>query len=209
MKRIIFYADVIIAVCLSGGFAAIFWILSSTVMAKVFEAEFSAFTTLLFLSLYVLLFFILAVFILFAVGFSIYRANIQHKKRTRSFTVLRPEAAGERKESAFFPISHFAGDLSGFGCFAPGPGMLFTNYESPAPFARERNYAPFTGQKKSFSYGKNPAGNKPHITLVKGGRTSPGDLPKDAHGTPSPEIPAGKDNNIRPFPGGRNNRHKR
>jgi hypothetical protein len=208
MKRIIFYADVIIAICLAVGFAAIFWLLSARIMTKIFEADFPVFVTLLSLFLYVLLFSIMTIFIVFAAGFSIHRANIQYKKHTRSFTILRPDAAEGRKESAFSPAPHFAGDFSGSVYFVPGPGMLFANYGSAAPFDRERSRSPFTGQGKSFSHGKSPAGNKPHLTLVKGGRASPGDPPQDSHRAPSPAPCAGRGNNIRQFPRAQTKRRK-
>jgi hypothetical protein len=175
MKRIIFYADVIIiAACFACSFAAIFWLLGSAIMTKISEAEFSVFATVLFLSLYVLLFSVLTVFMLFAAGFFIRRANIQYKKRSRSFTALQPDVTGGRKESSLSPACYIAEDLSGFVCFVPEPGMPFSN-----------------------------SGHKPHMTLVKGGRAAPGDPPIDGPGTFSPGLPAGKDDNIRPFPRGK------
>jgi hypothetical protein len=197
MKRIIFYVNVIIiAACFAGGFALLLWLLTSAIMGKVSESGSSVFAALLFISLYVPLFLVLAVFMFFAACFFIYRANIQYKKRSRSFAVLQPDLTGGWKESAFSPASHFAGGLSGFGCFAPGPGMPPTNYGGPVSFERKQNYIPFPSQRKNPSHGKRPAGNKLQIALVKGGRESPGNLPKDSHGA----LPSGKDNAIRLFP---------
>ncbi|MDR0710398.1 MAG: hypothetical protein LBF77_10070 [Spirochaetaceae bacterium] len=210
MKRIIFYAHVIIiASCFTGVFAMLFWFLTSTIMKKSFESEFSIFRMVMFTSLYVPLFLFLAVVILFAAGFFIHRANIHYKMRSRSFTLLRPGVTEGRKESIFSPASHFAGGLSGSGSLIPGPGMPFTNYGGPLPFGQKQNYIPFARQSKNPSYGKGPAGNKPHLVLLKGGRESPGDLPKDSRGARSPGFPSGKDNTIRPFPVKRNNRRKR
>jgi hypothetical protein len=196
MKRIIFYADIIIIVgCFTGGFVAFFWLLNSTIMAEIFKADSSAPVTLLFLSLYVLLFLLLAVFMLFAAGFLIHRANIQYKKRARSFTVLQPNVTGGRQESALPPASYFAAGPFGFGYFIPEQGM------SPS-------HVPFTAQGKSLSPGKSPGGNKPRLTLVKGYETSPGDLPTDTPGAPSPKISAGRGAAILPFPRGQKNHRK-
>jgi hypothetical protein len=201
MKRIIYYANVtIIAVCFIGCFAALFWLLSSTIMAKIFEAEFSIFTTLLFLSLYALLFLVLAMFMIFAVGFFVYRANILYKKRTRSFTLLRPNVTGEQKKSVFPSASYFAADLPGFGYFAPSQGLPFTTYGGPAPFA---------GQGGRVSQGKKPAGNKPRIALVIGGRAAAVDPPKAGPEALSPGLLAGKGARILPFPKKRKDRRKR
>jgi hypothetical protein len=124
MKRIVFCVGVIIiAAGLTGGFAALFFLLTSTILAKISEAELSAFAIVLFLSLSVLLSLVLAVLIVFLIGFFVHQADIQYKKRFRSFTVLQSDVTGRRKESAFFPGA-FAGDLSGFGYFAPGPGTF-------------------------------------------------------------------------------------
>jgi hypothetical protein len=180
MKRVIFYAKVfIIIVCFTGGFAALAWFLSSTILAKVFEAKVPVFTALLFLSLYMLLLFSLAIFTLFAAGLFICRANIRYKMSIRSFTILQPDAMGRQKESVFPPMPNFVTGLSGFGYFAPMPVM---------PFADLRN--------------------KPLIALAKEGK-APLDDPKDSHWAPSSRISAGNGATILPFPKDRKSRRKR
>jgi hypothetical protein len=207
MKRIIFYAGVsIIAACFIGVFAALFWLLSSTIMTKIFEAEFSVFATLLFLFLYVLLLFILAVFMLFSTCFFIYQANIRYKKHTRSFTLLQPDLTGGRNEPAFPLAPYFAGGLPGFGYFAPGLALPFAYYGGL--FIPKQNQVPHTDPEKSAPYGKGPTGNKPHFTLVNRDKASPGDLSKESHEVPAPALSAGKDNNILPFPRAQKNHRK-
>jgi hypothetical protein len=128
MKRVVFYAGVIIiAICLAGGSVALFWLLMSAITAKISETELSVFTLLLSLCLYMLLSLILTVFLFFSTVFFIYQANIYYKKRTRSFTVLKPDPAGQRKEAAPFPVPYFAGDPLCPSYFVPWPGMLFSN----------------------------------------------------------------------------------
>jgi hypothetical protein len=180
MKRIGFYVNVIIiAVFFTGSFAAILWFLSSRILTKIFESEFSFFTLTLFLPLYMLISVILSIVMLSAACFFIYRANIRYKKSSRSFTVLRSDPTGGREALPLFPAPYFAMNLYAFGCFVPVMGIPYMNF-----------------------------GLKPYVAPSTKAGASPGDPPRDNHWAFSPGRPAGKGNIILPFPRGGKNRRK-
>jgi hypothetical protein len=200
MKRILFYAGVtLVAVCLTGGFATIFWFLISTMTAVITKSEFSAFAALFIMPLLVLVFLVLTAFMFFSVGFFIYRADLFYRMRTRAFKVLRNDPAERWREQAFFPEPYFTGDLAGFSYFAQKPDRSSTNYASSAedqsrfPWGREKN--------------NKGAGDKGRIPPVEGGRTFLGDPPGNR--VFLSKVSAGRGDNIRPFPKQPKNRHKK
>jgi hypothetical protein len=143
MKRFIFYAGVsVVVACFVGGFAVLFWLLSSVLLTKISEAEFSFFATALCLFLYVLLFLILAIGMVFLACFFVYRANIWYKKSARVFTVLRGNVTEGQTAPDVSPASYFAGGFPGFGYFFPGLSLPIMRNGSSLPFSRKQDPAP-------------------------------------------------------------------
>jgi hypothetical protein len=203
MKRILFYTGVALAaICLTGGFVTIFWLLISTMTAMIAGTEFSALAALFLMPLLVLLFLVLTAFMFFSVGFFIYRADLFYRMRTRAFKVLRNDTAENWGAPTFFPEPYFAG--GGFGYFAQSADASYANYGAPP--AEEQGWSP-RGRKKGLFRGKRDAGDKRQISLVKGGGISQGEDPVNRNFLPG--FSASRGDNIRPFPRQPKNHHKR